>query len=103
MRNKVLNLALVLLTSLSLSGCAMLYNDLKTPLPSLGITADTQARTSVGKASCASYVWVVSTGDCSVEAAMKNGGITKVHHVDAEVQSYVFGIYTKFTTVVYGE
>ncbi|HOS98606.1 MAG TPA: hypothetical protein PLU54_13210, partial [Deltaproteobacteria bacterium] len=65
MRNRILNLALVLLMALSLSGCAILYNDLKIPLPSLGITADTQARTSVGKASCASYVWVVSTGDCS--------------------------------------
>lgn len=43
-----------------------------------------------------------ATGDCSIDAAMKQGGITKVHHVDCEVFS-VLGLYTKWVTVVYGE
>jgi hypothetical protein len=103
MRKQTLRLALVPILTLFLSGCAILYTDIKTPLPSLSTTADAQGTTLVGKASCASYVWVVALGDCSVQAAMKNGGISKVHHVDSEINSYFLGIYTKFTTVVYGE
>jgi len=34
---------------------------------------------------------------------MKNGSIMKVHHVDSEFRSFFFGIYSTFTTVVYGE
>jgi len=103
MKHPGMKLALIIIVLCSLSGCAMLYNDLKTPLPSLSVEGDTQARTNIGKSSCESYVWVVAVGDCSVETAMKNGNISKVHHVDSEFKSYFFGIYTKFTTVVYGE
>ena len=38
----------------------------------------------------------------SIQAAMKNGGIKKIHHVDYEVKHFL-GIYAEFTTVVYGE
>jgi hypothetical protein len=43
-----------------------------------------------------------ATGDSSISKAMANGGITKIHHVDAKVFS-VLGLYAKYTTVVYGE
>jgi len=43
-----------------------------------------------------------ATGDASVGAAMDEGGITKVHHVDAEVFS-VLGLYATHKTIVYGE
>jgi len=43
-----------------------------------------------------------ATGDSSIKKAMENGGITKIHHVDAKVFS-VLGVYAKYTTVVYGE
>ena len=43
-----------------------------------------------------------ATGDSSIQKAMQNGGITKIHHVDAKVFS-VLGLYAKYTTVVYGE
>jgi hypothetical protein len=43
-----------------------------------------------------------ATGDSSIQTAMKNGGITKIHHVDSKVFS-VLGLYAKYTTVVYGE
>ena len=43
-----------------------------------------------------------ATGDASITAAMKNGNITKVHHVDSEVFS-VLGVYARYTRVVYGE
>lgn len=103
MKRACMKLVLIVIVAFSLSGCALLYNDLKTPLPSLSVEGDTQARTHIGKSSCESYVWVVAVGDCSVETAMKNGNISKVHHVDSEFKSFFFGIYTRFTTVVYGE
>ncbi len=43
-----------------------------------------------------------ATGDASIKAAMDNGGITKIHHVDHKSMS-VMGVYAKYTTVVYGE
>jgi len=43
-----------------------------------------------------------ATGDSSIATAMRNGGITKIHHVDCKVMS-VLGVYAKYTTVVYGE
>lgn len=95
--------ALVLILSFSLIGCGALYTNIKTPLPQLSVNPDSQARTRIGEASCTSYVWVVALGDCSVQEAMQQGNISKVHHVDSEFKSYFFGIYTKFTTVVYGE
>ena len=45
---------------------------------------------------------VFATGDASISAAAKNGGITRIHHVDHETMS-ILGIYAKYTTVVYGE
>ena len=43
-----------------------------------------------------------ATGDSSVQKAMENGGITKIHHVDCKFMN-VLGVYAKYTTVVYGE
>ena len=103
MKRAVLKLALITIVAFSLSGCALLYNDLKTPLPSLSVSADTESRTSVGQASRASSVWGVAVGDCSVATDMKNVSIMTVYHVDSEFRSFFFGIYSTFTTVVYGE
>ncbi|HOM29267.1 MAG TPA: TRL-like family protein [Deltaproteobacteria bacterium] len=103
MRKRALILMLAASVCLTATGCAILYNDFRTPLPSLNVQPGTEARIHVGSSSCTSYVWMVTVGDCSVEAAMKNGNISKIHHVDADIKSYFLGIYTKFTTVVYGE
>ncbi len=94
---------IALLIAVLMSGCGIIYTDIKTPMPTLNLQANAESQTEVGKASCASYVWVVGIGDCSTATAMKNGGISKIHHVDWEVKSIFFGIYRKYTTVVYGE
>ncbi len=54
-----------------------------------------------GEATQTGIVLFVS-GDASIEAAMKNGGITKVHHVDYKTTTILF-LYTKQTTIVWGE
>ena len=41
-------------------------------------------------------------GDSSISAAMANGSITKVHHIDCEVFS-ILGVYATYKTIVYGE
>ena len=67
------------------------------------ITATSNANVSkTGAASCSSILGVIALGDASQQAAMKNGGITKIHHVDFNSFS-ILGIYAKFTTTVYGE
>jgi hypothetical protein len=41
-------------------------------------------------------------GDASIKAAMDNGSITKVHHVDSETFS-VLMVYATYKTIVYGD
>ena len=43
-----------------------------------------------------------TTGDSSIKAAMDNGGITKIHHIDYKVFN-IFNLYSKATTIVWGE
>ena len=45
----------------------------------------------------------VAFGDAGIKKAMKDGGISRVHHVDQEIFSLLFGLYTKRTFIVYGE
>lgn len=55
-----------------------------------------------GEASCQTILGLIATGDASVEAAARNGGISKVMTVDHKSFS-VMGVYGKFTTKVTGE
>jgi TRL (tRNA-associated locus)-like protein len=48
-------------------------------------------------------ILVFSTEDASISAAaMQNGGITRIHHVDHETQN-ILGIWAKHTTTVHSE
>jgi len=51
---------------------------------------------------CTEGILGVVTGDSTVATAAKNGGITKVSHVDHKVKN-VLGLYTQYCTVVYGQ
>jgi hypothetical protein len=62
---------------------------------------DMKAGMKVGVAQ-AEGILVVAYGDASIAAAMKEGNITKVHHVDSESFN-VLGIYARYKTIVYGE
>lgn len=57
--------------------------------------------TKVGRATARSILGYYASGEATIEAASRNGGITKIHHVDYEVQS-VLGIVADYTVVVYG-
>ena len=103
---KVVTGAVVLMAAALVSGCATncpmgaAYSKLKLPV---GVTDNsTLTALKVGTAECKSYCGMVALGDASIDAAKKQGKITKVHHVDWEVESYA-GVYAKYRVVVYGE
>jgi hypothetical protein len=75
------------------------YTGVKLPMVAAGSAG---AATKTGETTCVSVLAVVATGDCSIEAAKKNGGITKVHSADWEVKN-ILGIYGTYKTIVSGE
>lgn len=90
----------------ALGGCAtaaspvngLLYTNVSGPVA----VGDTQDKpTKVGRATTRSLFGVYAVGDASISAAAKNGGITKIHHVDHETQT-ILGVIADYTTVVYG-
>lgn len=113
---KILSLVVLLGVVMLMSGCATnlypggptpagaLYSNVKSPAPALSIAPDPSAKPAkVGTASATAVLGLVATGDASLEAAMQNAGITKVHHVDHQENSFLLGLWLKSTTYVYGE
>ena len=86
------------------SGCAstipqgIIYTDVKVPVSA---TAN-ETGSKIGKSYCKSFVGFVTIGDASVEAAKKNGGITKVVSVDWKAKS-VLGLVGEYECIVRGE
>jgi hypothetical protein len=95
----------VLTCAVVLTGCAVGHGPV-----TAAVTLDMKGPVAVGSAAGSSKIgrseaWgilVFATGDASISTAMKNGGITRVHHVDHETLS-VLGVYARYTTIVYGE
>ena len=54
-----------------------------------------------GRACAQNILGLVAQGDSSIEAARKNGGITKVMAVDYEIESYI--VFAKVCTNVAGQ
>lgn len=90
-----------------LSGCSIartpisysLYADVSA---NAAVTSNTvPADAKVGEASAMSVIGI-TTGDCSIAAAAKAGGITKISYVDYHSMG-ILGVYAKTTTKVYGE
>ena len=54
-----------------------------------------------GKATATGIIFFAD-GNASIKAAMEQGGITKVHHVDYETTN-IFGIIASHTVIVWGE
>jgi hypothetical protein len=89
----------VLFTVLLLTGC--LYSHTKAPYDThLNKVAIGHKQ---GVASAYSVLWVVSWGDRGIAAAAKSGSIKTVTHIDQEFFSFLFGLYTKTSTIAYGD
>lgn len=89
-----------LLSASLLSGC---YVNLAIPTPNVSLKLDADQATREGSASCNGFLWVFASGDCSVHTAMKNGRISKAHHVDARGKVILWGASSELTVTVYGE
>lgn len=102
--------------TVSLSGCAVgvypggpsiaggILTSTTQPAQSLTVATDASASTSkTGSASTVAFLGLFAMGDSSVNTAMNNGGIKKVHNVDHSVNSFLFGLYSQTTTTVHGE
>jgi hypothetical protein len=98
MKRIIFNLISILFIA-SLSGCA--YSKVTLPLDT--DVNETDLGDKEGRASVSSLLWLVAWGDAGVNAAAKNGNITTVKHLDVEQHAVFFGIYTKVTTIAYGE
>jgi hypothetical protein len=80
---------------------ASLYTQVNGAVIAGAPVGQTSGTSKVGTAESTAII-CVATGDSSVQKAMENGGITKIHHVDCKIMN-VLGLYVKYTTVVYGE
>lgn len=79
---------------------AFVYTGIKAPLD---VDADNTAITGKrGTASTINVLGLVAMGDASVKAAAEDGGITKVEHMDYEFFNVLF-VFSKYTTIVYGQ
>jgi outer membrane murein-binding lipoprotein Lpp len=81
-----------------------IVTNVKSPAQNLTVATDANAGfDKTGSASSRAVMGLFAFGDSSVDAAMKKGGITKVHHVDHRVNSVLFGFWLQTTTIVHGE
>jgi uncharacterized protein (DUF697 family) len=114
MRRSPLSLAaLCLLAALSTTGCyagmastrtgvpGLLYAKTITPEEGTSVTSNV-AGSKVGQASCQTFLGLISSGDCSVEAAAVAGKITRIHSVARKVEN-ILGFYATITIIVTGE
>ena len=110
---KLMFAAAVAAFGIGLTGCVGIGNPSASPAIGIGGIIDdncspaslridnTVKAAKCGQATSKGIV-LYTTGDSSIKAAMDNGGITKIHHVDYKVFN-VFNLYSKATTIVWGE
>lgn len=89
----------VVLLVMTLCSCA--YVDVKTPYDNNLDKTELGGKT--GTANAYSILWLFSWGDTSYATAAKNGNITVIRHADQELQQVLFGLYTRWRIVVYGD
>ena len=78
---------------------AILYSDVQTGL----VATSNVAGTRFGEACLTSYLGLISTGDASIEAARREGGIVSITSVDESAKSVLGFIYRKHCTIVRGQ
>ena len=103
-------LLLIAVVALGLVGCTTapfqpsvgaMYTDTKAPLQ---LDYDnTDLGHKVGSAYTISVLGLFAGGDCSIQAAAKDGGIKTIKHADYKFTNILFGIFTKTTVYVYGD
>ena len=97
-----IRMAFVIIVAVGLlivSGCA--FVDVKSPL--VVDLDNTTLGDKRGGSVARSVLWLFAWGDASYAAAAADGGITTMRHADQEVFNILFGLYTRYRVVVYGD
>ena len=82
----------------------LIFAVVTTPAQSLAVATDNSVKSDKqGMATACGLLGLFAYGDSSIDAAMKNGGITKVHHVDHKVVAIFYSFFFTDQTLVYGE
>ena len=55
-----------------------------------------------GEATVENILGLIAIGDASLQGAAKNGGVSNIRYADYKFEN-ILGVYSKFTTVVYGD
>lgn len=98
-------LLIIIAAAALLGGCASsmpmgaLYTNLALPVTATSNSGNTGLKT--GTAQCKSYLGMVAVGDCSIEAAKLNGGISNVTSVDWKASS-ILGLIGNYEVTVKG-
>ena len=87
------------LALLALPGC--IYANVRVPLDT--DLNQTKLGAKRGEAHNQEILGLVAWGDASTQAAAANGGITVLNHADEEIFSILGIVYSKTTTIVYGD
>jgi hypothetical protein len=104
---KTLTTLSVLATAFVLSGCATSWTSAPNGFALIkedkepAFVTDNARASKTGKACAQNVLSVYASGDSSIEAAKKEGGITKIASVDYEINNYI--VYGKICTIVTGE
>jgi hypothetical protein len=101
------SLALAALAVLPLAGCAivsspvgngLLFTQVKAPV----LANEGPRGTKTGTSKAMNALGLIAMGDASIETAAKQGGITKITHIDHDSFSVLF-LFSSYTITVYGE
>jgi len=77
----------------------LIISDVKGPVT---VVTSTTPGPKTGKSVATTILGLVAYGDTGVEAAARNGGITRIMTVDYDSRN-ILGVYARFTTIVTGE
>jgi len=78
------------------------YTDATYPITATGAKVPDLSNLRKGQASATSVLFLVETGDAGIDTAARNGGITKISHIDVNEMTVLF-FFRKLTVTVYGE
>lgn len=88
------------MTSFLSNGNALIYEGTTAPLT---VTSNPISNNiKVGRSNSVMVLGLVGVGDGGINAAAKNGGISKISFVDVQKTS-ILGMFTKSETIVYGD
>ncbi len=89
------------MVALDVSGRSHLIYDVKLPYD---LDLDrTELGSKTGTAEAYSVLWLFAWGDASYAKAAENGDITILRSADQEIFQVLFGLYTRWRIVVYGD